>query len=653
MTYRPDIDGLRAIAVLAVVLFHLDVPFFSGGFVGVDVFFVISGFLITNIIETKCVQGSFSFSNFYLRRLRRLMPALVVTIAVTFIGAAVLFSPEDLIVMARSAVAAQFSVSNILFYFEAGYWDSASELKPLLHTWSLGVEEQFYLFWPALVVFLTSAGRRHCLALSMLLLALVATLLTVWFTALDQSGAFYLLPFRVNQFALGALVIYAARTRTYRRWQQCASLQLAVGMLGLTLVLYSAITFDADTVFPGWAALIPTMGAVLLLLTGSGGAQIGPVRQLLANPVSIWLGKVSYSMYLVHWPVIALYRYQYGLHLSLLEQFGLGIAILMLTAGMHYLIEKRFYSREQNARGDVGHNDAQFLRRLVLVMVLFSAVPLTAWHGDGWSWRYPDLALTPEQIVAGKAARFTHVKKACRVDFPSQHATCNTQAATQVLLLGNSLETDGFNFFHGLLDGDDSVELVHFGTTNQCKNLRQENGKFMTDDAGCQQRLDALFTEQAAKRFQTVVYSSNRPFASNKATLQQMLYQLRALNPDIQIITMGDYINTRRECAFYVNKYHTASACSREENVAYFGNNPSAQPLYQSIMSLSDFHIDLVGLLCRRGTLASCLTQTETGVPVLYDNIHISLDFAIMAGEMYREQNPDFITEILGRAAGR
>jgi peptidoglycan/LPS O-acetylase OafA/YrhL len=424
MTYRPDIDGLRAVAVLVVVLFHLNIPLFSGGYIGVDVFYVISGFLITSIIESKCSQKNFSFSGFYLRRVRRLMPALVVTIVATYVGAAMLFSPVDLIGVARSAVAAQLSLSNILFFSEAGYWDSASELKPLLHTWSLGVEEQFYLFWPALVVFLAAANRRRHLGLSMLLLALGGTALTIWYTGKNQSGAFYLLPFRVNQFALGALVIYAARTRAYQRLQQREWVRLGLGLLGLVLVVYSAIAFDGDTVFPGWAVLTPTLGAVFLLLSGSGGSQVPPLELLLANRVSIWLGKVSYSMYLVHWPVISLYRYDQGLHLTWLEQLGLGLVTLLLTVVMHRLVETRFYSRQHSPGVSEGRTDAQFVRRLGLIMILCTVAPLTAWLGDGWSWRYPSLELTPNQINAGKKARFYNVRKACRIDFPSEHAAC-------------------------------------------------------------------------------------------------------------------------------------------------------------------------------------------------------------------------------------
>ena len=159
LKYRADIDGLRAIAVLSVVLFHLDFALFEGGFVGVDVFFVISGYLITSIIKHKYENQDFKLADFYARRIRRLVPPLIATIAATLFGAALIMTPYDMVGFSRSAVAALFSLSNIVFYLESGYWDTASELKPLLHTWSLGVEEQFYLFWPALIIGLLSIRR--------------------------------------------------------------------------------------------------------------------------------------------------------------------------------------------------------------------------------------------------------------------------------------------------------------------------------------------------------------------------------------------------------------------------------------------------------------------------------------------------------------
>ena len=167
------IDGLRAIAVLAVVIFHLGVPGFDGGYIGVDVFFVISGFLITSIIKGKLEAGDFSLKDFYSRRIRRLVPPLLVTVAVTVVGAGLLLTPYDMIRFARSAVAAIFSLSNIVFFLEACYWDTASELKPLLHTWSLGVEEQFYLFWPALLVLIMAARERVSFTAAMIAITVI------------------------------------------------------------------------------------------------------------------------------------------------------------------------------------------------------------------------------------------------------------------------------------------------------------------------------------------------------------------------------------------------------------------------------------------------------------------------------------------------
>ncbi len=216
MTYRPDIDGLRAIAVLAVVIFHLGVPGFDGGYVGVDVFFVISGFLITSIIKSKLESGDFSLRDFYSRRIRRLVPPLLVTVAATVIGAGLLLTPYDMIRFSRSAVAAIFSLSNIVFFLEAGYWDTASELKPLLHTWSLGVEEQFYLFWPALLMLIMSARARVSFTAAMVAITVCGFALCAWYTTVNQSAAFYLLPFRVFQFSLGALVIPLGESPDYR-----------------------------------------------------------------------------------------------------------------------------------------------------------------------------------------------------------------------------------------------------------------------------------------------------------------------------------------------------------------------------------------------------------------------------------------------------
>ncbi len=352
MKYRADIDGLRAIAVLSVVLFHLDFALFEGGFVGVDVFFVISGYLITSIIKHKYENQDFKLADFYARRIRRLVPPLIATIAATLFGAALIMTPYDMVGFSRSAVAALFSLSNIVFYLESGYWDTASELKPLLHTWSLGVEEQFYLFWPALIIGLLSIRRIVGLGTSLAVISIFGAVFCIWFTGVDQSAAFYLLPFRVFQFAVGALLIPLTSSLQNRSANLPDLAPNLAFWAGLFCILVSVTTLGGETVFPGYAVLLPTIGAALVLLSGALPGQLhAPARALMQNPLSIWLGRVSYSMYLVHWPLIVLFRYQYGLELTRVDQLVLALSTLVATSALHYGIERRYYQRDAGTAG--------------------------------------------------------------------------------------------------------------------------------------------------------------------------------------------------------------------------------------------------------------------------------------------------------------
>lgn len=216
-TYHRHIDGLRAISVLSVIFYHFGQPLFSGGYVGVDIFFVISGFLITKLILSELENtGTFNFKRFYIRRMRRLIPALLATLVGSLLCAAILYSPEQLSAFGKSLSSAILSVSNILFWTESGYFDADSHLKPLLHTWSLSVEEQFYLFWPAILVFFIGAQRNHSkIIYTLLFIGFFSFILNaIWvngnFDSDYKSTIFYLTPFRIFELTLGALAIFIA-----------------------------------------------------------------------------------------------------------------------------------------------------------------------------------------------------------------------------------------------------------------------------------------------------------------------------------------------------------------------------------------------------------------------------------------------------------
>ncbi|WOI54088.1 acyltransferase family protein [Parvularcula sp. LCG005] len=379
--YRPDIDGLRALAVGAVVLFHLGLTSFSGGFIGVDIFFVISGFLITRLIRDAVVEERFSFGSFYIKRSRRLFPAMVVTVAVTLLLGVLLYAPTDLERVGGSSLSALFSVSNIFFWTEKGYFDAASALKPLLHTWSLGVEEQFYFIWPAIFVFLLTHFRQRVVIGLVLAGSLVSLGLNEVF-ADKGSALFFLLPFRVFEFGIGALLVWVCDTRPLANWLK--EIILAVGLL---LMGYALFAFDEFTKWPMTNALVPCIGAAMAIYAG----QARYVGKIINNPVMVRIGQISYSLYLVHWPVVVFWPYAFGGDLiGPAEQVGLGLLMLVLAELMYRFVETPF----RHPRAD-GVKKPLSAPAFGLVCVAFAAplifISASIWANQGWPWR-----LSPE-----------------------------------------------------------------------------------------------------------------------------------------------------------------------------------------------------------------------------------------------------------------
>ncbi|MFV0275953.1 MAG: acyltransferase family protein, partial [Parahaliea sp.] len=611
MQYRADIDGLRAVAVLSVVIFHLGLAQFAGGYVGVDVFFVISGYLITTLITARLAKGDFSLADFYGRRIRRLFPALKATVALTFVAAACILFPQDFLSFSRSAVASLFSLSNIVFYSEAGYWDTASELKPLLHTWSLGVEEQFYLLWPALLLLVLGRGNGQRLWKLAALLTVVGLGLCVWWSWRDISAAFYLLPFRVFEFALGALVIPLSRSPAYRRLAAAAVVRDLLLLAGLALILWSVFRFDASTAFPGWAVIVPTLGGALVLLAGSvaGPGLLG--RALLANPLCRWLDKVSYAMYLVHWPVVALYRYyRTETVLDGVDALLLAALTLVLTVLLHYLVEQRFYQRAGERQGRLPRFEVS-APRILAASVLFALVPLSAWQGDGWSWRQPDLLLSASAITRGMDDRYQLIRPACTpARWQQGGSQCHRERPLQVLVFGDSHEPDAFNFLYAAYGDDPAVNLMHFGSTNNCPDLRGADGAYRSSDAACNQRFAALFEGDLPAQLDVLVYAGARPFAQGREVHLQVLRDLKARNPGLKILTVGGYIGTRLPCWMLMNRAASSRACTRQDNIGYFERHPQWSPLYRDFMAITDLFVDRIDLLCAQRKLENCMTQT-------------------------------------------
>jgi peptidoglycan/LPS O-acetylase OafA/YrhL len=335
--YRADIDGLRAVAVGIVVAFHAFPSWLKGGFVGVDIFFVISGYLISSIIVADLVNDRFSFVDFYSRRVRRIFPAMLVVLLCCVVFGWYVLLPDEFLQLGRHVLAGLFFVSNFVLWSENGYFDTAGETKPLLHLWSLGIEEQYYLIWP---VFLCLLFRRHArIMLWIGAFSLVSFIFNIYVVANNETSAFYNPLARFWELSCGALVacFQAFRPEVLRRLQE--QYGNAISVLGMIFIISAIFCIDESKQFPGWWAAMPVIGTVLLIL--AGGSAIFNLR-ILSHRYIVWVGTISYPLYLWHWPLLTFLWICYG-GLPTPSLKLMAVAASVLLAWLTYIIvEKPF-----------------------------------------------------------------------------------------------------------------------------------------------------------------------------------------------------------------------------------------------------------------------------------------------------------------------
>jgi peptidoglycan/LPS O-acetylase OafA/YrhL len=332
--YRPDIDGLRSIAVGSVLLYHYGLTVIPGGFVGVDIFFVISGYLITNILARDISNGGLSITSFYNRRIRRILPAVLFVLLACLAAGWLLLAPGDYEVLGHSAGYSAIGAANLYFYWNTGYFDQAAELMPLLHLWSLGVEEQFYVVWPLLLagIMWLARGKAWVTIAAILVVIGVSFAATVFMMPVDPKGAFFLPHLRAWELAVGALIAFLPAIR----WRIVSEL---MGVVGLALIAYSLIMLKAGDAFPGINALAPVVGSALLVWPRTKSVT----GWVLSLPPLVFTGKISYSLYLWHWPVLVFFRfYANGDLPSLYGALVLGVIAYTLAVFSWWVIERPF-----------------------------------------------------------------------------------------------------------------------------------------------------------------------------------------------------------------------------------------------------------------------------------------------------------------------
>ncbi|WP_179222033.1 SGNH hydrolase domain-containing protein [Inquilinus limosus] len=484
---------MRAVAVVPVVLYHAGISLLGGGFVGVDVFFVISGYLITSILADDIRRGEFSILAFYERRARRIFPALFFVLLVSIIAFTVILLPFDLRAFSRSVIATVSFTSNILFYLESGYFAAPSELKPLLHTWSLAVEEQFYIVFPILLYLLSKTGRRTRNAALIAIVAL-SFAVNLWGVAPHPTATFYLLPARAWELLLGSLlalnVIPAPAARGLRE---------AAAALGLALIAYSVFTLSATDPFPGWNAAPPCIGAALIIWAGAGGDSLG-ARLLGLRPV-VFIGKISYSLYLWHWPIIVFVKYSTDRGLLPAETALVVVAsIAAATLSWRYV--------EQPFRG----KGSRFGRRWIftasaVTAALFLSIGGATYVTKGWPQRFPEAIPIIAKYADYKRVELYRLGTCFRREDqpPAEYpvAECYGEPAPDILIWGDSF---GAHLYAGLASGASVVHLrVGQATSQACPPILSLSAY---RHAGCGAFNDHIFGLIKQNRPKTVLLSA-------------------------------------------------------------------------------------------------------------------------------------------------
>lgn len=622
--YRPDIDGLRAFAVLVVIFYHFDMGVFKGGFIGVDIFFVISGYLITRGVSSLYQSDKFNLGNFYSRRARRLFPALIATITVSYLVAFILFSPTDFMAMSGATVYALSGISNIYFWMGTGYFDSFSSLKPLLHTWSLGVELQFYLIWPFILMLMLRVNWKFC-AIGVIVFTFLAAATSIYYVKVDSESAFFLFPFRMHEFSIGAIVVFFERVKLSNR------IKNFIYAVGVLMVVIPSVKYDVNKInFPGYFALIPCVGAALMIFSGKG---ISLSKFLSVRFVS-YIGEISYSLYLVHWPLYVFTSYVLVGEMSYLVKFSMFLSTVVISILMHKAIETPFRNPKHSRLSGSGFA----LTCSVLAMALI-VVSSSSWANKGWEWRLPEeirnVSVMDEKDTTGYTWK-AHDKLSSKAKFDANH---NKE---RVLILGDSQSADIINMLtaSGHIDKYDVVaRTVNRECGTPYITPSDQDRYFTKEDPYTIKRpefIDVCKLRMVKVMNENLLKSADKIFIS----MHYDTFALKHIKTAVQEISAKTnakiYIFGRKDLssdsAKIVNDFGRLIGVTR---FAIRFKNLQAQEVNQTLKNTKgSIFIDVMDIICPSNE--ECLVLTDDKKPIFFDPAHLTrFGAAFLGGKLF------------------
>jgi peptidoglycan/LPS O-acetylase OafA/YrhL len=601
MQYRPEIDGLRALAVIPVILFHAGFEIFSGGFVGVDIFFVISGYLITSIIVAELNAGQFSLVNFYERRARRILPALFFVMLACLPFAWYWLIPEDMKAFSKSLAAVSLFASNILFWKTSGYFDTATELKPLLHTWSLAVEEQYYLFFPLLLMLLWRF-QRFWIVSALSFLFLVSLFLAQWGATAAPSAAFYLLPTRGWELLVGAFIaLYFSKQHdalSTQFWHQLGS------VCGAVLIFYAVFVFDEKTPFPSFYTLIPVIGTALIVLSANKNTFVG---KLLGSRVLVGIGLISYSAYLWHQPLFAFTRYKIFDEPSK----WLMTAMVALSIALAYVTWRYVETPFRNKQG--------FSRKSIFTFSLAGSLFFILIGGVG--------SVTQGFKDRGMAQKFTALEydtkklgyKLCDSPAlingdPLNYCFVTNQGPVNAVIIGDSHADDKF---YGIEKNDSSKNWALIGNSS-CPPVLDVSVE--GDQKGCERKFKKIIAWLISnEQIDTVLLSYYGNYALDTSYAADHI--AKKVGPDNITISSNEIKDLQRAELFYYGLSRSVAELSKTNKSIYIAVDIPELPFFpvDCLRGRPDCQISLSQLQGRQAVHRKSLDDLKAQFP----NVHI------------------------------
>ena len=616
MNYRPEIDGLRAVAVLPVILFHAGLLIFEGGFVGVDVFFVISGFLITNIILKELDRNEFSLISFYERRARRILPALTTVMIACIPFTLIWFMPGDMKNFSESLVSSSLFFSNILFWRESGYFEMSSELKPLIHTWSLAIEEQFYILFPLLLITLWKF-REKTLFFVILLCFFLSFFLAYWGAYNYPTASFWLLPTRGWELLLGVLIsIYLFRNN----FEPPKKISQFLSVFGFSLIIFSILLFDKNTPSPGVFHLAPTLGAGLIILFALPGTLL---NKFLSSKSLVGVGLISYSLYLIHQPIFALTKYRFQTETIELYIIPILAVIFFLAFFNWKFIEKPFRNRSIFSRNQV-------FKYSFISIFLISTFGIFGTITNGFEQRFNEYErkvlmqyTDPGKYVNSRFHNFD-------INFDDSNETRN------VLIIGDSFAEDLINaVFESEINNYISISTKKIQA--HCGNLfiKKSLSEYILPQKikSCEDNFnDSIFLSRLKDANEIWLAASWKEWAL--PMIPESIENYKKLSPNANIKVFGRKNFGRRNANEFINSLNLGTK-------ALLSTKPleedhiTINELMKEMINEEEF-IDVSWLICNSRT--ECSNATLDGLPISYDGAHLTQAGAKYFGDKLAEK---------------